>query len=92
MRKSAFCICENKGANQLSSNHATDQYLCFCYIDSTIPLHSKFKPLTIFYVCTAWFVLQLFGNAKDRFSCGAAPIRQVNIQGKGGLVVFFIII
>ena len=38
MRKPTFCICENKGADQLRGNHATDQRLCFCYIDSLIPL------------------------------------------------------
>ena len=32
MRKPAFCICENKDADQL---------LCFRYIDTTIPLLSK---------------------------------------------------
>ena len=38
MRKPAFCICENKGADQPSSNRATDQHLCFRYTASTIPL------------------------------------------------------
>ena len=33
MRKPAFCICENKDA---------DQRLCFCYIASTIPLLPKY--------------------------------------------------
>ena len=37
-RKPAFCICENKDADQLCWNPAAYQYLCFCYIDSTIPL------------------------------------------------------
>ena len=32
MRKPAFYICENKG---------TDQGLCICYIDSTIPVLPK---------------------------------------------------
>ena len=41
LRKPAFCICENKGPNQLHSNRATDQCLCFCYIDSTMPQPSK---------------------------------------------------
>ena len=41
MRKPAFCICENKAADQLCSNRTADQCLCFCYIDSTIPLLSK---------------------------------------------------
>ena len=38
MRKPAFCICENKGVDQMRGNHASDQRLCFCYIDCTIPL------------------------------------------------------
>ena len=41
MRKLAFCICENKDADQLRSNCAADQRLCFRYIDSTIPILSK---------------------------------------------------
>ena len=38
MRKPAFCICENKDADQLHGNREADQRLCFHYIDSTIPL------------------------------------------------------
>ena len=38
-----FRICENKSADQLRSNCAADQRLCFGYIDSTIPLLSKSK-------------------------------------------------
>ena len=41
MRKPDFCICENKDADQLRSNCAADQRLCFSYIDSTIPLLPK---------------------------------------------------
>ena len=36
MRKPAFCICENKDADQLRS-----QPLCFRYTDSEIPLLPK---------------------------------------------------
>ena len=43
MRKPTFGICGNKGADQLHSNCAADQCLCFCYIDSTNPLLHKFK-------------------------------------------------
>ena len=32
MSKPVFCICENKGAEQLHDNRAADQHLCF-------PLH-----------------------------------------------------
>ena len=38
VRKPAFCICENKGADQLCGKREADQRLCFRYTDSTIPL------------------------------------------------------
>ena len=53
MRKLAFCICENKGADQLRGYYAktktqisfavteADQRLCFLYTASTIPLLAK---------------------------------------------------
>ena len=41
MRKPAFCICENKDADQLCSNCAADQRLCFRYTDSTSSLLPK---------------------------------------------------
>ena len=40
MRKKAFCICENKDADQLCSNREADQRL-FRHTDSTIPLLPK---------------------------------------------------
>ena len=43
VRKPAFCICENKDADQLCGNREADQRLCFRYIDSTIPLLSKYE-------------------------------------------------
>ena len=36
--KPAFCICENKDADQLRGNREPDQRLCFRYTDSTVPL------------------------------------------------------
>ena len=42
LRKTAFCVCENKDADQLRGNREADQRLCFRYIDSTIllpPIH-----------------------------------------------------
>ena len=41
VRKQAFCICENKDADQLHGNREADQRLCFRYSDSMIPLLSK---------------------------------------------------
>ena len=43
VRKTDFCICENKDADQLRSNREADQRLCFRYTDSTIPLLPKYK-------------------------------------------------
>ena len=43
MRKPHFCICENKGPDQLCRNRTADQGLYFHYKDSTIPLSSKFR-------------------------------------------------
>ena len=77
VRKPAFCICENKDADQLLSNCAADLRLCFRHMDSTIPLLSKlqnFKPLAIFCGCAARFVSDLVGNSEDRFSHNEARI------------------
>ena len=41
MRKPAFCICENKDADQLRGNREADQRLCFRFTDSTVPLLPK---------------------------------------------------
>ena len=43
MRKPTFCICENKGADQLRSHCEADQRLCFRYTGSTLPLLYKSK-------------------------------------------------
>ena len=43
VRKPAFCICENKDADQLHGDCEADQLLCFHYIDSTIPLLPKYE-------------------------------------------------
>ena len=41
MRKPDFCVCKNKGADQLRSNCTADQCLVFRYMDSTISLLLK---------------------------------------------------
>ena len=43
MRKPAFCICENKDADQLRVDREADQRLYFRYTASIIPLLSKSK-------------------------------------------------
>ena len=70
MRKPAFCICENKDADQLRGNREADQRLCFRYTDSTIPLLPKSEISS----CTARFVSDLVGNLKDQFSHNEAQI------------------
>ena len=63
MRKHAFCIQENKVADQLSSFRAADQRLCFHYVDSTSPLNFQASShLLLLYsqVCV--------GNQEDKFS------------------------
>ena len=77
MRKPAFCICENKDADQLRGNREADQRLCFRYTDSTIPLllESEISShLAIFCDCTARFVSDLVGNPEDRFSQNEAQM------------------
>ena len=36
MRKTTFCICENKDADQLRGNREADQRFCFRYIDRLV--------------------------------------------------------
>ena len=43
VRKLAFCICENKDADQLRGNREADQRLCIRYAGSAIPLLPKSK-------------------------------------------------
>ena len=50
MKKTAFCICENKDADQLEvrGNREADQRLCFRYTDRTIPLLPKYEILSLY--------------------------------------------
>ena len=53
VRKAAFCICENKDADQLRSNREADQRLCFRYTDRTIPLLPKSEISNLLPSCVA---------------------------------------
>ena len=68
--KTEFCICENKGTDQVCSDCAADQPLCFHYIDSIIPLLSKSE------TSKSLAVQQGLGRAclqpRIMFSCNAA--------------------
>ena len=64
LRKSDFCLCENKSANQ---------GLCSCYMDSKIPAPlqtciQNFKILAFFCGSIGRFVSDLVGNPEDQFS------------------------
>ena len=69
MREHAFCICENKDADQLCGNRAADQRLCFCQIDRTIyvlPKSEISSPQPPSVPVKAG--LCHLGNSADRFS------------------------
>ena len=69
MRKHAFCILENKGADQLSGFSAADQRLCFQYVDSTSPL--KFQASSHLLLLYSQICVE---NLEDRFSQEAAQL------------------
>ena len=70
MRKWAFCICENKDADQLRGKHESDHSLCFAtqILQYLYFLNTKFQASSHFCGCTARFVLDLVGIPEDRFS------------------------
>ena len=43
VRRLAFCICEIKDTDHLRGYSEADQRLCFRFIDSTIPVLSKYE-------------------------------------------------
>ena len=77
MRKTAFCICENKDADQLRGNREADQRLCFRYSDSMIPLLSKSKIQGSSDLLSLHSPVDLVGNPEDRFSQNEAQIKNV---------------
>ena len=77
MRKTDFCICENKDADQLRGNREADRCLCFRYTDSTIPLLpiyeiTSLQPSSVAVqpgLCRTWSK-----TPEDRFSHNEAHI------------------
>ena len=70
MRKLDFCLCENKGADQLRSNCEADQSLCFALhgqYNSSSTYILNFEPLSIYCACKTCFLSDLFGNHIIRF-------------------------
>ena len=76
VRKPDFCLCENKGADQLRGNREADQRLYFRYTDSIFPL-LLISEISSFCDCTGQFVSDLVGNPEDRFSRVAAQMGQM---------------
>ena len=80
MRKPAFCICENKDADQLRGNREADQRLCFPYLDSTIPLLLKSEISSLLpssvVVLYSSVCVRPGGNTEDRFSRGMAQMEK----------------
>ena len=76
MRKPAFCICENKDADQLRGNAKLISAFVFAtqIVQSLYFLSTNFKSLTILCGRAAWFVCDLVGNPEDRFSHNEAQI------------------
>ena len=74
MRKPDFCLCKNKGTDQLRSNWEADQGLCFCYTDSAISLLlkseiSSFLPASVTVqagLCRSWLELPKTGFLASR--------------------------
>ena len=63
MRKPAFCICKNKGADQLHGNPAADQRLSM----PLLPKSEISSQIAIFCGCTALLVSDLVGIPKTGF-------------------------
>ena len=66
-----FCMCEKKGADQL---HGIPWQRISTFDKNSPSYIWHFKPLVIFCGCTAWYVLDLVGNPKDKFSYDRAQI------------------
>ena len=89
MRKPAFCICENKDADQLRGNREADQRLCFRYTDSTIPLLPKSEissllPSSVVVqpgLCGTWSGTPKTGFLRTRLICKAVKVTQSIVLG-----------
>ena len=82
MRKPAFCICENKDADQLRGNREADQRLCFRYTDSTIPLLPKSEISSLlpsFVAVQPGLCRTMSKNPEDRFFHNEAHITEAII-------------
>ena len=82
MRKPAFCICENKDADQLRGNREADQRLCFRYTASTISLLPKYEisslqPSSVAVqpgLCGTWSETSKTGFLTTRLILSCSPV------------------
>ena len=71
-RKPCFCNCEKKA--QISVQLISSFVFATYKNNPSYILIPSFKPLTIFFSCTARFMSDLIRNHKDRFCCDDAQI------------------
>ena len=79
MRKTQFCICDNKDADQIHGNREADQCLCFFatrIVQSLFFEIRSFKSLAIFCGSAARFVSDQFGKSELLFSHDAAYMKK----------------
>ena len=76
LRKPDFCLCENKGADQLRSNCKADHAFVFAkwIVQFSSTYSQNFKHLACLCDCTAQFVSHLVGNPKDLLSRDVAHL------------------
>ena len=76
MRKLAFCLCKNKGADQLRGHREADQRLGFGtrIVQSLYFLNQKFQASSHLLLLYSPVLSDLVGNPEDRFSHNEALI------------------
>ena len=75
MNKPALPICENKGADQLHNDRTADQSLCFCYVESIIPLLHKLQASSHHLWLYSMFYVWPGLKPEERFSHDAAHLK-----------------
>ena len=78
-KKTRFCLCENKGADQLRSNCKADQRLCFRYTDSTLSLLIK-SEISSFYAASGTVHVGLCQTWSETPKTGFLASRLINIE------------
>ena len=78
-RKPDFCLCENKGADQLRSNCEADQRLCFRYTGSTLSLLIK-SEISSFYAASGTVHVGLCQTWSETPKTGFLVSRLISFQ------------